>query len=93
MQKVHSSLNNLNINSPKNIKIKGEIIEPAKVVRLTNNIKKEKKNNISPLLITIPNSNSNRVYNNLRYSNYIQTEKIPITDTYNFKLINNVNQK
>ena len=91
MQKVHSSLNNLNINSPKNIKIKGEIIEPAKVVRLTNNIKKEKKNNISPLLITIPNSNSNRVYNNLRYSNYIQTEKIPITDTYNFKLINNVN--
>ena len=96
--KVHATHNNLkvninnifeNIQQPEHLNT--EIIELAKVTRLNNNIKKENNNDLS-YYITIPDSNSNQVSNNLRYSDYIQTENISnLTDPYNFEIINDVN--
>ena len=99
--KVHATHNNIKVNFNnifENIQQKEhnntEIIETAKVTKITNNINKENNFDLSNL-ITIPdsnNNNNNQATNNLRYSNYIQTENIPnITNTYNFELINNVN--
>ena len=96
--KVHATHNNIkvninnileNIQQPEHLNT--EIIELAKVTRLNNNIKKENNNDLS-YYITIPDSNSNQVSNNLRYSDYIQTENISnLTDPYNFEIINDVN--
>lgn len=95
--KVHATHNNIKVNFNnifENIQQQEhhnntEIIETAKVTKITNNIKKENDLNLSNY-ITIPDSTSNKVSNNFRYSNYIQTEP-KITDTYNFELINDVN--
>ena len=95
--KIHASHNNIKVNFNnifENIQQQEhhnntEIIETAKVTKITNNIKKENDFDLSNY-ITILDSNSNKVSNNFRYSNYIQTEP-KITDTYNFELINDVN--
>ena len=96
--KVHATHNNIKVNFnnifeniPQPEHLNTEIIELAKVTRLNNNIKKENNNDLS-YYITIPDSNSNQVSNNLRYSDYIQTENISnLTDPYNFEIINDVN--
>ena len=96
--KVHATHNNIKVNFnnifeniPQPEHLNTEIIELAKVTRLNNNIKKENNNDLS-YYITIPDSNSNQVSNNLRYSDYIQTENISnLTNAYNFEIINDVN--